>query len=458
MKSPARTQGALSRRRFLAGASASLLAAPALVAPALAQSGGSGDVDIAIVGGGAAGIAAARRIAAAGRSYVLLEASGRLGGRARTVSVFGRPVDLGASGFSRRDSTLAAAAGEAGLALAPLPVARRLYAGGQEANEGDYDAFTLALGRLRRDIVAAGDAGRDVAASSVDTAGGPWAATAAALVGPLACGRGLAGLSTLDLALRTPAADDVTSPLGVGAMLESLGAWLNVQKDAPVTLITNAGRTSTLAIRGQRGVVRARAIILAVPAATVVGGDLRFNPPLQTRVAAAFRAFPAGQIEQVAFALPGNPFQLGADEPVLARVDGATPGMLWPGMLRARLGGSDVYRLSFGDEAAREIAAKGAPEAQRRVNAWLKTAFGASAPDVAQVQSSNWSTDPLFRGAMALATPGQAALRRQFGDPLGRIFLAGDYTSVSQWGTLAGAWNSGEAAAARALSLVTGPS
>ncbi|MFT0862476.1 flavin monoamine oxidase family protein [Ancylobacter sp. G4_0304] len=454
MTSSPRFHGALSRRRFLAGASASLLATPALAQSAAP----GGDVDIAIVGGGAAGIAAARKIAAAGRSYVLIEASGRLGGRARTVSAFGQPVDLGAAGFSRHGSTLAAAAEQAGLALAPLPVARRLYAGGQEAGEGDYDAFALALGRLRRDIVAAGDAGRDVAVSSVDTASGPWAATAAAFAGTLACGRGLSGLSTLDLALRGPAVDDVTSPLGVGAMLESLGAWLNVQKDAAVTLITNAGRFSTLTIAGQRGVVRARAIILAVPAATVVGGALRFNPPLQTRVAAAFRAFPAGQIEQVVFSLPGNPLQLGADEPVLARVDGTAPGMSRPGMLRARVDGSEVYRLSFGDEAAREIAEKGAPAALRLANLWLQAAFGSSAPKIAQVQTSNWSTDPLIRGAMALATPGQAAQRRQFGDPLGRIFLAGDYTSVSQWGTLAGAWNSGETAATRALGLVAGPS
>ena len=49
----------LSRRSFLA-ASAALVAAPALAALQNA-----GDVDVAIVGAGAAGIAAARRVAAA---------------------------------------------------------------------------------------------------------------------------------------------------------------------------------------------------------------------------------------------------------------------------------------------------------------------------------------------------------------------------------------------------------
>ena len=68
----------VTRREFLAGAAA-LAATPALGAlPA------SGEVEIAIVGAGAAGISAARRIAASGRSYALLEAAGRIGGRVKS--------------------------------------------------------------------------------------------------------------------------------------------------------------------------------------------------------------------------------------------------------------------------------------------------------------------------------------------------------------------------------------
>ena len=85
------TMSTLSRRSFLA-ASAALAAAPALGAvPA------SGDVDVAIVGAGAAGIAAARRVAAAKRRFALLEAGNRIGGRCVTdTTIFGVPFDLGA--------------------------------------------------------------------------------------------------------------------------------------------------------------------------------------------------------------------------------------------------------------------------------------------------------------------------------------------------------------------------
>ncbi|HUO68773.1 MAG TPA: FAD-dependent oxidoreductase, partial [Gammaproteobacteria bacterium] len=54
--------------------------------------------EVAIVGGGIAGLAAARVLARAGRSSVVCEARGRLGGRIYTLRPAGltAPVELGA--------------------------------------------------------------------------------------------------------------------------------------------------------------------------------------------------------------------------------------------------------------------------------------------------------------------------------------------------------------------------
>src|SRR5690348_220184 len=53
------------------------------------------DAEIVIIGAGAAGIAAARRLKDRGRSVLLVEAMARVGGRAHTVMVGGLPLDLG---------------------------------------------------------------------------------------------------------------------------------------------------------------------------------------------------------------------------------------------------------------------------------------------------------------------------------------------------------------------------
>ena len=443
-----RLPGTLNRRHFLAAASAALLPAPAL-----AQTGTS-DVDVVIIGGGAAGIAAARRIAEAKRSYVLLEASPKLGGRARTEEALGLRVDLGAAGFARGEGTLATSAQGAGLELTALPSGRRLFAEGREVRESAYDAFAAALGTARRDMLVAVEGGKDVAASlaltGADTATAtPWATTVAQLLGPLGGGRALATLSALDLASRDAPPDDTTSPAGTGTLMEGLGAWLNVQKDAPVTLITNAGRLHTVTVRGQRAPIRARAIVLAVPAPVLAAGAIRFNPGLPPRLVAALRAFPAGHLEQVAFLLPGNPLALQPNEAVLTKA-GTAP----PALLRGRINGSDLHVLTFGDAPARTIAEKGAAAALPLARDWLRGNFPRADAAISEVVASRWGQDPLIRGALVAALPGQGAQRRVFADAVqNRIFLAGDYVPVSDWGTLGGAFASGEAAAARALRL-----
>ncbi|GJD98931.1 Pseudooxynicotine oxidase [Methylobacterium isbiliense] len=53
------------------------------------------EYDVIIVGAGAAGIGAARRLADQGKAALLLEASSRLGGRAFTQDLGGYPLDLG---------------------------------------------------------------------------------------------------------------------------------------------------------------------------------------------------------------------------------------------------------------------------------------------------------------------------------------------------------------------------
>ena len=54
------------------------------------------EVDVAVIGAGAVGIAAGRRLAEAKRaSFIVIEARERAGGRAWTVEAEGLPLDLG---------------------------------------------------------------------------------------------------------------------------------------------------------------------------------------------------------------------------------------------------------------------------------------------------------------------------------------------------------------------------
>ncbi len=73
--------------------------------------------DVAVIGAGMAGLAAARRLAVAGLRVVVLEAQGRVGGRILTVRAGDEVIELGAEFVHGRPAELLALIEEAGLEL-----------------------------------------------------------------------------------------------------------------------------------------------------------------------------------------------------------------------------------------------------------------------------------------------------------------------------------------------------
>src|ERR1700730_4835519 len=101
------------------------------------------EVDVAVIGAGSAGIAAARRLVAAGDVSVLVpEARERAGGRAWTVEADGIPMDLGCEGLHSADrNVLVPLAKEFGFAInkqRPDWTTRLRYSGESEAGEGAW--------------------------------------------------------------------------------------------------------------------------------------------------------------------------------------------------------------------------------------------------------------------------------------------------------------------------------
>src|SRR6478609_2454191 len=143
------------------------------------------EADIVVIGAGAAGIAAARRIMAANRKVVVLEATAQVGGRCLTdTSTFEVPFDRGARWMHNPDTNpMIRLARNAGFDISAAPLGQKIRIGRRNARAGETEEFLAALVRANRAI---DDASRraDVSCASVLPKDlGDWAGTAEFVLG-----------------------------------------------------------------------------------------------------------------------------------------------------------------------------------------------------------------------------------------------------------------------------------
>jgi monoamine oxidase len=432
----------LSRRSFLA-ASAALAAAPALGAvPA------SGEVDVAIVGAGAAGIAAARRVAAAKARFALLEAGSAIGGRCVTDSkIFGVPFDLGAHWIHNPDSNpVSRLAPRSGLDLYPAPRGQTVRIGPRKARDAELENFLATLVRSHRAIADAGRAKADVAASALPRDLGIWQATIEFVLGPYACGKDLKAVSAVDLARASERVADAFCRQGYGALLARLAADLPVRLATPVRRIEWDRRGVDVATA--KGQLRARAVIVTVSTNVLAGGKIEFKPELGKHQLDAAAKLSLGSFDHIALEMPGNPLDLQHDDLVFEQSTGARTAALL-----ANVSGTSLHLVEVAGDFGRELAAQGSPAMIDFAGDWLARLFGSNAKSaIKRSHATRWNAAPWVLGAMSAAAPGGADARNILMEPVGgRIWFAGEAVHDTEWGTVAGAWNSGTRAAEAAL-------
>jgi monoamine oxidase len=436
----------LSRRAFLAAT------AGAAVTPALAQVRPGGDVDIAIVGAGAAGIAAARRIAAAGRRAAIFEASGRIGGRCITdTGIFGIPYDLGAHWIHTPDNNpLTKLSMPAGIEVYPTPRGQKIRIGRRYAREGEMEDFFAAVVRSQRAIADAARTPADMScARAIPKDLGDWKGAVEFFLGPFGCGKDLSDISCIDFTRSAERDVDAFCRQGFGTLLARLADGLPIERGAPVLLIDSAPRGG-VEVTTAKGKITAKAVIVTASTNVLASGSIKFAPDFPKRQLDAVTKLSLGSYERIALELPGNPLGLQRDEMVFEQ-----SANIRTASILGNVSGTALAYVDVGGAFARDLAGKGSAAMKDFALEWLSTLYGADIKAIAKrSHATQWAREPFIQGAFSAAAVGGQPSRRILMEPLReRIFFAGEAVHETLWGTVGGAWESGERAATAALRL-----
>ncbi len=431
----------LSRRTFLA-AGAALLAKPAIIRAA------NSDVDIVIVGAGAAGIAAARRLAAARQRFVVFEASDHVGGRCVTdTQTFGVPFDRGAHWIHQVDvNPLLKPAPPSGFAVYPAPRGQSLRVGPRPARDSELENFLAGLVRAHRAIgEAARGKGDMAAASALPSDLGEWRTTIDFVLGPYTCAKDLTGVSAADFARQPGRNFEGFCRQGYGALLAQYATDLPIRLSMPVRRIAYG---HGIGIDAGKERVYARAVIVTASTSVLASGKIEFAPELTKRELDALDSLKLGSYDHIALELPGNPLGLQRDDLVFQKSDDMRTAALL-----ANVSGTPLHMVTVAGKFGRELSAQGEPAMIDFARDWLGSMFGSNARNaIKRTAATRWDADPFVLGGFSAAAPGEDDARNILSEPLGRrMWFAGEAVHPTMWGTVGGAWDSGVRAAEAAL-------
>ncbi len=401
--------------------------------------------DVAIIGAGAAGIGAARRLVAAGLAPLLLEALDRPGGRAWTVQAAGVPLDLGCGYLHSADQNpWTRIAEETGFGIDRRePGWDRQYKN-LGADAAEWAEAQAAFARWGERL-AGSPPGSDIAADALEP-GSRYRAFLQAMSGYIS-GDELERISARDYAAYEAASThrNWRLPAGYGTLIcASLPASARLRPGTALQGIRLGEKRVVLETTA--GTVRAAAVILTVSTHVLAGDAIRMPAALDPWREAAAR-LPLGADEKLFFEIT-DPGLFEPETHVLGNLhDPAT------GSYSLRPLGRPVVECFLGGAGARAMARSTPEAAFDRAAEELAGLFGGGVrAGLRPLLASGWTNTPSIGGAYSHALPGQAEARTVLARPYDdRLFFAGEATRPADFSTAHGAYLSGVRAAEEVL-------
>lgn len=408
------------------------------------------DVDVVIIGAGAAGLAAGHALKAGGHRAVLLEARGRIGGRAWTDTSLGPAYDAGAMFIHWAETNpWVEIARELGVPTAPESWGGgfRAYADGKPMQDSDRrrrrEAFRQIDRRLETDAIGK----RDLSVAQLLGDLGPDMAPVASSGLLLSIGEESDRISARDYQ-RLWSGEDLIVPSGYGALVARHGAGLDIRLNQPVEEIRWDG--PVVAVTTAFGTLTARACIVTVPVGVLKAGAIRFVPALPTQTQDALAGLQMGALTKIALKTEGDRFGI---EPGTTLIEAGKPEEMISFDMYPD--GKDIVIGYCGGDFARKLSQASTEAARDHATGLLARMVGEDFRGTVKACSfPAWWTDPYAKGSYSVCAPGHDGAREALARPIGgKLLIAGEATAGGGAMTVGGATLAGRAAAATLLKL-----
>lgn len=423
--------------------------------------------DIAVIGAGAAGLAAARVLSGAGQRVCLLEARNRIGGRIFSLHPSGLPlpVELGAEFIHGPSETTFGIVDSASLGACEIPDDHWWSREGRWTRIDDFwgriDGVREKIGVRQRDLSFEAFLRsrpevpprlRELARSFVE---GYHAAHADRI--------SARALRTADGEQDASAHRQYRLTVGQDALVEWLRAGLDPRRTdlrlgSVVHLVEWSPGSVTVHCRGGER-IRASALIVTIPvgvwkAPAGQEGAIRFDPALPGK-AKALEKLETGHVVKIALHFRERFWDSGdGSRGPLVFVHNA--GRFVPTWWTTAPIRSPLLIGWAGGHAADALLAEGPAAIPDRALDALASTFSVPRRRLQSLLSGHfthdWQRDPYSRGAYSYAAVGGAAAHAMLARPVRKtLFFAGEATSGDETGTVSGAIASGDRAAREAL-------